>query len=221
MAVKITDIQLPEEVARPLYAVVGATDYVVEKARAYAGAVQTTVTDRVGRVERDPKALRDQTLTLVATRVDDLAKEAKAAQDRATARVLGLQADAQAVPAKVEAYVAGTLNEVGETYGELATRGEKLIGRIRTQESTQQAEKAVSTTAAKAKTTRTQGTAAAKKTAKKTTATARKTASTAKKTAKKSSGPAKSSAKATGTAAKKTASTGAQAAADATAKVGD
>ncbi|MDP9821838.1 hypothetical protein [Nocardioides massiliensis] len=214
MAIKLTTPQVPTEVTRPLYAVVGATDLVVEKARAYAGVAQTIVIDRFGKVERDPKALRDQTLTLVATRVDGLTKDAKAAQDRAAARVLELQADAQAVPAKVEAYVAETLAEVTGTYGDLAARGEKLIGRVRTQESTQETKQAASTTTAKAKTTRTQGTAAAKKTAKKTT-------STAKKSAKKSSGPAKSSAKATGTAAKKSAKSAAKATADAGAKVGD
>src|SRR5690606_18059687 len=175
MAIKFATPQVPAEVTRPLYAVVGATDYVVEKARTYAGAAQAVVLDRVGKVERDPKALRYQTLTLVATRVDGLTKDAKAAQDKAAARVLELQADAQAVPAKVEAYVAGTLAEVSGTYGELAERGEKLIARVRTQEATQQTAKAASTTTAKAKTTATQSTTAAKKTTGATKQAAKKT----------------------------------------------
>jgi hypothetical protein len=93
-----------------------------------------------------------------------------------------------------------------DAYGDLVKRGQTLVGRIRRQQSTQDAVAAAETTVAKAKTTRTQATSAGQAT---------------KKTAAKKRTAAKSSAKATGTAAKKTVSSASRALTDAAQKVGD
>ena len=191
------------------------TDLAVERVRGYVADVQKKLVDvqkdvqkSVNDLDLEPKALREQAVTVVSTRVDALSKDAKARRTAIEARVAELQAEAKAYPAKVSSLLNENVSTATGTYEELVKRGETLFGRIRRQESTKRTASSAKTTSAKAKTTTTQ----AKKTAKKST-------STAKKTAKKS--PAKSSAKATATAAKKTASNAADAASDAAAKVGD
>lgn len=198
------------EATRPLYAGVGVTDaavalvrdYVADVQKRFAG-VQKDVQTRVTGLDLQPKALRDQAVTVVGARVDALSQEAKARRTAIEARVAELQADALKLPTRVN-----------ETYADLAKRGETLVVRIRKQESTQQAKASAGTTQVKAKTTKTQATKATKTTAK-------KTAKKASSTAKKSSAAPKSSAKATATAAKKTAASTVAAAADGAAKVGD
>jgi hypothetical protein len=192
---EIPTIDLPVEATRPLYAGVGATDLVV-------GYVREAVADlqkRVTAIELEPKALRDQAVGVVVAQIDALSKDAKSRRESIEKRVVELQADAAGIPATVTA-----------VYADLAKRGEVLVGRINRQQSTKDAKASASTTAAKAKTTKTQATKAAKK-----------TTTTAKKTAKKTSSTPKSSAKATATAAKATASKTAAAVGDAAAKVGD
>ena len=191
---------------KPLYAGVGATDLAVERVRGFVSETQKRAQKRVAeeqknvrKVELEPKALRDQAVT----RVDALAKDAKARRVAIEKRVAEAQADALAT--------------VGGTYDVLATRGATLVTRIRGQEATQATAATAKTAASKAKTTKTQATKATKSTA----STAKKTAGATKKTAAKKSAPAKSSAKATGTAAKQTASNAAQATGDAAQKVGD
>lgn len=198
------------EAARPLYAGVGVTDlavgfvreYVADVQKKFAG-VQKDVQTRISDLEFEPKALRDQAVTVVSARVDALSKDAKARRAAIEARVAELQTDAKAIPATVTV-----------TYADLAKRGEVLVERIRKQQSTQDAKKSAATTTAKAKTTKTQAKKAGSTTAKK----AAKKAST---TAKKTSTAPKSSAKATATAAKKTAASTATAATQGAQKVGD
>jgi heparin binding hemagglutinin HbhA len=198
------------EATRPLYAGVGVTDVAVALVREYVADVQKRFADvqkdvqsRVTGIDLQPRALRDQAVTVVGARVDALSQDAKARRTAIEARVAELQADALKLPVLVNA-----------TYADLAKRGETLVERIRKQESTQQATASAATTQAKAKTTKTQATKATKTTAK-------KTAKKASTTAKKSSAAPKSSAKATTTAAKKTAANAAKAATDGAAKVGD
>jgi hypothetical protein len=208
------------EASRPIYAGVGVTDlavglvrdYVADVQKKFAG-VQKDVQTRVSGIELEPKALREQAVTVVSARVDALSKDAKARRAAIEARVAELQADAKALPVKVQSLVAENVSTATETYADLAKRGETLVERIRKQSSTQATVTSAKTTSAKAKTTKTQATKATKTTAKKT---AKKASTTAKKT---STAP-KSSAKATTTAAKKTASNAAQATTDAAAKVG-
>jgi hypothetical protein len=190
------------EARRPIYAGVGATDLAVGFVREYVAdvqkrfvGVQKDVQTRVSSIELEPKALRDQAVTVVS------------------ARVAELQADARALPTKVQSLVAENVTTVNETYVDLAKRGETLVERIRRQSSTKATVTSAKTTSAKAKTTKTQATKATKTTAKKT---AKKASTTARKT---TTAP-RSSAKATTTAAKKTASSAAQATTDAAAKVG-
>jgi hypothetical protein len=199
------------EATRPLYAGVGVTDLAVEAVRDYVAdvqkkfaGVQKSVTD----FDFQPQSIRVQAATVVNSGVDAVSKEAKARRSAVEARVAELQAEAKELPAKVT-----------DVYTDLAKRGEVLVGRIRKQESTKATVRSADTTAAKARTTRTQATKTAKSTARNTSAGARSTAKKATTTAKKSSAP--SSAKATSTAAKKTASNATTAAADAAKKVGD
>jgi heparin binding hemagglutinin HbhA len=202
--------ELPAEVARPLYAGVGATDALVGYVRDAVAdlqkrlaEVQKDVQTRISDLDLEPKTLRDQAVTVFTTQLDALSKDAQVRREAIEKLVAELQADAAGIPASVNA-----------TYADLAKRGETLVGRIRAQESTQATAAAAETTTAKAKTTKTQATKAAKKTTKSTT---KKATSTAKKT----SAAPKSSAKATTTSAKKTASSATRATTDAAAKVGD
>ncbi len=209
------------EATRPFYATVGVTDLAVAAVREYVADVQKKFADvqkdvqkSVTELDLEPKALREQAVTVVNARVDALAKDAKARRTAIEARVAELQAEAKNYPAKVQALLNDTTVTATDTYVDLVKRGEVLVGRIRRQESTKRTASSAKTTSAKAKTTKTQATKATKSTAKKTTTTAKKTA------AKKSTAP-KSSAKATATAAKATASNAADAATDAASKVGN
>lgn len=209
------------EATRPIYAGVGVTDlavgfvrdYVADVQKRFAG-VQKDVQTRINKIDFEPQALRDQAVTVVSARVDALSKDAKARRSAIEARVAELQADALALPSRVQTVVNDNVTTVSGTYADLAKRGETLVGRIRNQQSTKATASSAKTTTAKAKTTKTQATKATKSTAK-------KTAKKASTTAKKSSTAPKSSAKATATAAKKTASNATTAASEAAEKVGD
>jgi heparin binding hemagglutinin HbhA len=181
---EIPTFEIPTEAARPLYAAAGATDVVVGYVRGAVVDIQKQLAD-------------------VQTRLGGLDFEPTALREVIEARV-----------AELQGFVAENATTVNAAYADLAKRGEVLVGRIRTQESTKATATAAKTTTTKAKTTKTQATKAAKKTTK---STAKKATSTAKKT---STAP-KSSAKATSTAAKKTVAKAAEASTDAAAKVGD
>lgn len=217
----ITTIEIPEAARRPLYAGVGATDLAVGYVRGYVADVQKRFADVQQGVQKsvadfdfEPKALRDQAVVAVSTRVDALSKDAKARRAAVEARVADLQGEARAFPTKVQTTVNDNVVIVSGTYAELAKRGEELVARIRRQEATQAAAADAKTTVSKAKTTQTQATKATKSTAK-------KTSTAAKRTATKTSAAPKSSAKATGTAAKKTAANATKATKAAATKVGD
>jgi hypothetical protein len=199
--------QIPAVATRPLYAGVGVTDLVVETVRDYVADVQKRLDDvqkSVSGLEAKPEVLRDRAGKAVADRIDSLNKDAQARRHVIEARVAELQSEVQTFPTRLQKLVDAQVATAGDTYAELVKRGELLVGRIRRQQATQDAEAAAKTTVSKAKTTKTQAT----KSAKKTTAKARKS-------------PAKSSAKATATTAKKTASATAKAVTDAAEKVGD
>jgi len=221
--------ELPTTVTRPIYAGVGVTDLAVEFVREYVADMQKRAVDvqkTVSKIDYQPSTLATEaqkrvnhTTKVVTERVETLNKtvvdDAQARRAAVEKRVAELQAEAKALPTRLQKFLDEQLGTAGDTYGELVTRGESLVDRILRQQSTQDAEKAVKTTVAKAKTTKTQ--------ASKTAATAKKSAkSTAKKsatTARKS--PAKSSAKATVTSAKKAAEATAAAVTDAAEKIGD
>ncbi|MDF1604987.1 hypothetical protein [Nocardioides sp. YIM 152315] len=153
--------ELPPEVARPLYAGVGATDIVVGYVRDAVADVQKRFAD----LDLEPKSLRDA-----------LSRDAQARRESIEKRVAGLQAEAAGLPATVNA-----------VYADLAKRGEVLVGRIRTQEATRATATAARTTTAKAKTTKTQATKSAKSTkssTRKTTSTAKKSSAAPKRSAK-------------------------------------
>jgi heparin binding hemagglutinin HbhA len=219
--------QLPTTVTRPLYAGVGVTDLAVEFVREYvadvqkrAGEMQKTVTsgdptalatEAQKRAQLATKRVTERVETLNKTVADD-AQARRAAVEK---RVAELQAEAKALPTRLQKFLDAQLGTAGDTYGELVHRGESLVDRILRQQSTQDAEKAMETTVAKAKTTRTQATKSASTATKSVKKSVKKSGATARKS------PAKSSAKATATSAKKAAESTAAAVVDAAAKVGD
>ena len=171
----IKTVELPAAAAKPLYAGVGATDLAVEYVREYVADVQKKVTKvqkdvqtrfagvqkNVKGFEFEPKAVREQTVTVVNSRVSELRSDAKAQVE------------------KVQTLVNENVATVTDTYGDLAKRGEQLVAKIRKQEATKATTASAKTTAAKAKTTKTQ----AKKTVKKASSSAKATRTSAKKTA--------------------------------------
>jgi len=205
------------EAARPLYAGVGVTDLAVERVRGYVTEVQK----RFAGLELEPRALRDQAVTVVSARVEALSKDATARRAAIEARVAGLQGEAKGLPVRVQGALTGNVALVNTAYADLAKRGETLVARIRRQQSTQEAVAAAETTVAKAKTTQTQARKAAASTAQTTKTSAKKAVRKSTATAKRTSATPKSSAKATATAAKATAADAVTAAADAAEKVGD
>ena len=155
------------------------------------------------------------------TKLELLARQKFAKKVRAAieARVAELQGEAKTYPAKVQSLVDDNVANASETYADLVKRGETLVGRIRTQESTQETVKSAKTTVAKAKTTATQakktveaGIEAADKAAAVKVAPAAKTTAAAKKSAAKKSAATTAKKKAT----KKAATTNASAKATAT-----
>ena len=116
------------------------------------------------------------------------------AQSRLT-RLSQVELEPKAIPAKVEAIVTDTVEDLNQQYVELAARGRTLVNRIRGQQATHHLEAQAKNTSTKVKTTVTQ--------------------------TKKAVGTATSSAKATSTSAKKTASAAKRAAQAAAAKTGD
>ena len=202
------NVKLPSEAVRPLYAAAGVTDLAVEIARGYVTEAQVKVTDaqkkasqRVSSVDLEPKALQTKAVSLMNARVDELSKEAKARQERVEKAYAELQGQAKALPAKIEAYLNGTIADLNGTYVGLAARGETLVTRILGQQATQDAKAAANTTVAKAKSTKT----SAGKAASATTTSAKGTATTAKNSAAKAASDTKSRAKGTATTAKKAA----------------
>jgi ribosomal protein L16 Arg81 hydroxylase len=126
------------QAVKPLYAVAGATELAYEFASGYATEAQKTAQSRladvqksVSRIERDPKALQNQAVTVLNARLDELTKDAKKAQGRFEARVTELQKDAQALPAKLQSEIDDAVTELAQTYAELVDRGEKLVAAIR------------------------------------------------------------------------------------------
>jgi hypothetical protein len=182
------------EATRPLYAYVGVADRAAEVVRESVADMQKRIEDVQGSVK-------------------ELDLEPKALRDRAATRVTELQNRAKALPELVQ----GLLSDSEVAYDQLVERGERLVARIRRQESTQATVKSAKSATTKAKTTRTQATSAAKSTAGTAKRAAKSTASTARTQASRP----KSSAKATGTTVRKTATKATRATADAAKKVGD
>jgi hypothetical protein len=183
----------------PVLAVIGVGDLAVEKIREVSGDVQA----RSSKVSLEPKQLQADFETAAKHRVDDV----RAAQNKAQQRA--------------EAVFNEVVAQATTTYDNLAGRGQNLVNRILRQQSTQQAQRAASTTKSQAKATST----TAKKGAANTGSTAKRSASTSasqtRSTAKKSASQTQTRAKAAGTSARKTAESTGTAATEAAKKVGD
>lgn len=182
---------LNNDLRRPLYATVGATDRAVE-------LVRESVSDLQARLS-EPQKLRVRTVDPSSAAI--------------RSRLAELQSRALDVPDRVQ----GFLEQHEVAYDQLVARGDALVRRIRRQKSTQDTVKAARTTSSKAKATSTQAGNAGRS----TTRSAQRAATNATTTARRQSGAPKSSAKATATSARKTAKSAARATADATKKVGD
>jgi len=171
---------------RPFYAAVGTVDAAV----AYARNGLTEAQTRLARTDFEPRALAEQSRSVVTSRVEDLQKEAKALPTRAQKIVNGYVAE-----------LGDTVDDLNQQYLELAQRGRTLVSRIRGQQATQDLKTSARST---------------RSTAKRGTAQTKKAAGAARRTA----GTAKTSTKATGTSARKTASAATKATRSAAAKTG-
>ncbi len=172
--------QIPAVATRPLYAGVGVTDLVVETVRDYVADVQKRLDDvrSVSGLEAKPEVLRDRAGKAVTDRIDSLNKDAQARRHVIEQRVAELQSEVQTFPTRLQKLVDAQV-AAGDTYAELVKRGELLVGRIRRQQATQDAEAAAKTTVSKAKTTTNrrdhrQGSPSPAKSSAKATATAAK-----------------------------------------------
>ena len=204
------------DLKRPLYATLGATDRAVEFVRESVSDLQSRLTElqqSINKLEREPQALRVRAVEVVNGQADALAREAQQRRAAIVARVTELQNRAAEVPTRVQSL----LEEHDVAYSQLVARGDALARRIRRQKSTQDTVKAARTTSSKAKTTATQAGKAGKSTAKSAQGAAKGAATTARRQSKAP----QSSAKATATSATKAAKSAAKATADASKKVGD
>lgn len=207
---------LSNDLRRPLYATVGATDRAVELIRDSASDLQARMTGfqrSIDRLEREPQALRIRTVETVSGQADAIARSAQQRREAIEARVSGLRSRALAVPDTVQAF----LEQHEVAYGQLVARGDAFVRRIRRQKSTQDTVKAARTTSTKAKTTSTQAGKSARSTAGSAQRAARNTTAAARRQAKAP----QSSAKATATGARRTARSAAKATADTARKLGD
>ena len=95
------------EATRPIYASVGVTDRAVEAVRDFGReSVQKRLAEvqtRVSNIDFEPKALRDQGVTLVSTRVEAIANQAQARRAAIEARVSELQNRALELPERIQA----------------------------------------------------------------------------------------------------------------------
>jgi signal transduction protein with GAF and PtsI domain len=130
--------KLKAEAVKPLFAVAGATELAVDFARSYASDAQKTAQERldavqarVSKVDRDPKALQGQARKLVNQRLDELTKDARKAQARFEARLKDLQKDAADYPKRVQSQIDDAIEELADSYADLAKRGEKFVSAIR------------------------------------------------------------------------------------------
>ncbi|MEU8192697.1 hypothetical protein AB0C10_02825 [Microbispora amethystogenes] len=91
--------------SKPFYALTGAGDFAVEKARAYASTVQ----DRAETVARElPEKARAYAFTV---------------QDRA-------ETVARELPEKAKGYADAAATQINRLYDDLATRGRKVVSRV-------------------------------------------------------------------------------------------
>lgn len=149
-----------------VYAFVGAGDLVVERIR----AVQ--VEREVGQLQTQVRTFPTKAQAAATERLNAVVSDVRALPEQV--RALPVQAQA-----RVQAGVAAALGQANDTYADLAKRGERLVTRIRGQQSTQETVEAASNVVSRAKAT----TTTAKKAAKTTTASAKATRTTAQKTA--------------------------------------
>ncbi len=127
-SIDLPDVPVPAVAAKPLYAGVGATDLAVEKVKDYVTEVQTKVNSRVADVQKSvkefevpqPKSLQDKA---VAQFNDNRAKF--------EAKLVELQADAKALPKKVQGKYDENVATVTKQYADLAKRGESVVVKLR------------------------------------------------------------------------------------------
>lgn len=124
--------EVPEAAQKPIYAGVGATDLAVEKVKGYVADVQAKVTAKVADVQSTVKGFE---LPEAKTLQDRAASTFADRKGQAEAKLAELQADAKALPAKVQTTVKGKVDENVATatalYADLAKRGEGVVVKLR------------------------------------------------------------------------------------------
>jgi hypothetical protein len=163
--------------SKPVYAVAGAGDLAVEKLRGLSAWLSALSTVRV-----EPKDVQEQ----VGTLQKDTQARLAALQEDARARLGFVQEAVRDLPDQAQSMVALVVSRANNVYGDLAERGEIVVGRIRGQQATGELEDQAQATIERAKVTRTTATksaAATKRSAKGTVTSATKTAEAAGKAA--------------------------------------
>jgi chromosome segregation ATPase len=126
--VKLPDVKLPEvpsiidldEAKKPAFAAVGVVDLYVEQIKELPAAAKKAQAEITAKI--------------------DAARTARTAQVKAVpAHLKALPTEAKKLRTEVEAKFAKAQTEATAYYGKLATRGEKLVGQIRRQPSTEAA----------------------------------------------------------------------------------
>ncbi|MCL2541977.1 MAG: hypothetical protein FWE71_05880 [Nocardioidaceae bacterium] len=141
--VDIRAIEVPAVAEKPIYAGVGAVDLAYASVKVYVTDAQTKAQARIADVQKvvkgfelpEPKSLQDRAAASYA-----------GSKTKAQARIADLQADARALPAKVQSQVKSTVDgnvaTVTATYADLAKRGEAVVVKLRNGDAPAPAKKA-------------------------------------------------------------------------------
>jgi len=152
--------------SKPVYAVAGVGDLAVEKLRELSARLSALSSVRV-----EPKDVQEQVGTL---------------QKDARARLGHVQEAVRELPEQAQSVVGLLVATANDLYGDLAERGENVVGRIRRQNATGNLKDQALSTVRRAKatkTTATKGATSTKRAAKGTVTSATKTAEAAGKAA--------------------------------------
>ena len=134
-----TSSSIKAEAVKPLYAVAGATEIAYEFARGYTAEAQkqaqssasADVQTRVSKIERDPKALQGQAVSLVNARSTSSRRTPRTRRPSSRPASPSCRRRPRRFPAKVQAQIDEAVAELTKAYADLADRGEKLVAAIR------------------------------------------------------------------------------------------
>ena len=127
-SIDLPDVAVPAAAAKPLYAGVGATDLAVEKVKEYVTEVQTRVNARVADVQ---KSVKDFEVPQPKTLQGKATAQLGDGRAKFEAKLAELQADAKALPKRVQTRYDENVAIVTKQYADLAKRGESVVIKLR------------------------------------------------------------------------------------------